>query len=680
MTHPITTLWRRLILPAVAAGLGLYVFVHSPLLSAVMATLGRDWRTPYFIAGQGAFSASSIVSATVATAIVAALAAATVVTSMFAGERYEQWLVYGVTAFGFIVVPAAFVGGIAGWTETAMLRPPSGPLIVATPALVFVVVALLRGWRPAPPRFNIEAHGGLRWVLTVLAVVLLGTSAALALIRPPTGFDALSYHAPMAVYFWLDGNIVSLLDRAPDGFALAQPGAAELWFGLLQTGFGEHVANLGQLPFALLGAAAVHAFSRRLGFRHGAATVAGLAFLIAPIVAIPAGIQVSDIIAAALMMSALALASSPPGHETPFRGAIIGLATALAVTVKLAVLPAAVALLAFVLITTTRTSFPKRGSAVRVCATLAIAFAVTVAPWAARNTVRFGNPIYPAALPFVGRGVVVGDFEKKDTLFVPFAAAWPIYPLWEAHSDQSGFGALFFVAAAPGLLAAMFRRRNRPFWLYAAVCLTSVGAWWTLTQHEPRHLLTAFGLAFGFLPWSLLLVPRNMRHRAALLLAIAAVFSAVVTFDQVLAPRIAEPADRAQFYDEVWAVDPFVSGWNGREPLLYNTGYANLSYAGDYPLLGPSLARVLLTVDIEASTRTIVDLMKRHHARYAYVPASPTSQPVVEAKYAPEYFELAHTSTIASGSRMGTKRYLFHLKDRSSAAPGGTDPVIGVPH
>jgi hypothetical protein len=98
---------------------------------------------------------------------------------------------------------------------------------------------------------------------------------------------------------------------------------------------------------------------------------------------------------------------------------------------------------------------------------------------------------------------------------------------------------------------------------------------------------------------------------------------------------------------------------------LYNTGYASLSYAGDYPLLGPALARFLLTVDIDASTQTIVDLMKRYHARYAYVPASPTFQSVVEAKYAPEYFELAHVSTIASGKRVGTKRYLFHLTEKS---------------
>lgn len=650
----LATISRRLVWPAMVGALGAYVYVH------------RGGPSPYFISQQGILLDSVISAAAVATTIAAALTAAAVVSGGFAGLRYERSLVYGLAAFAFVVVPAAFVGGLAGWTGTTLLRPPWGPLIVGTPALALSAIAVLRGWRPMPLRVELDVPSGLQLTLTVIAVGLLGTSAILSFGRPPTGFDALSYHGPMAVYFWRDGNIVSLLDRAPFGFAMAHPGAAELWFGLLRSGFGERAANLGQLPFALLGAAAVRAFSRRLGFPQAAANVAGLAFLIAPIVVLQAGIQVNDVIAAALLMSGIALACAPATSETPYRAAMIGLAAGLGVTVKLAVLPAAAALLTFVAITRIRASSRKRDSVTRYCLALALAFGFSVAPWAARNAVRFGNPIFPAALPFIGRGVVVGDFVKKDTQFVPFVAAWPLYPLVEAHRDDSGLGPLFLVAAAPGLLLAVFRRRNRPFQLYAAVSVTSLAAWWILTQHEPRLLLTVLGLGFAFLPWTLLQVPRKMRRGAVLVLIAAGAFSALVTLDLGLAPRVGEPADRVQFYDEVWGVDPFVSGRNEPEALLYNTGYANLSYAGDYPLLGPALSRILLTVDTDQSTEAIVDFMKRHGVRYAYVPASPTFQPVVEAKYAQEFFDTAHVSTVTSGTRAGTKRYLFHLRETSS--------------
>jgi hypothetical protein len=650
----LTILSRHLLWPAMIVALGAYVFVH------------RGGPSPYFISKQGILLDSVISAAAVLTAIAAALTASAIVSGRFAGLRYERPLVYGLTAFAFVVVPAAFVGGIAGWTGVGLLRPPWGPLIVGTPALAVTAMAVRRGWRPMPLRVELEVPGGLQLTLMVIAVVLIGTSAILAFVRPPTGFDALSYHGPMAVYFWRDGNIVSLLDRAPWGFAMAHPGAAELWFGLLRTGFGERAANLGQLPFALLGAAAVRAFSCRLGFPQSVVNVAGLAFLIAPIVVIQAGIQVNDVVAAALLMSGIALACAPATSETPYRAAIVGLAAGLAVTVKLAVLPGAAALLAFVAIMRIRASLQDHRSITRYCLALAIAFGISVAPWAARNALRFGNPVFPAALPFLGRGVVVGDFVKKDTLFVPFVAAWPLYPLVEAHRDDSGLGPLFLVAAAPGLLLAAFRRRNRPLQLYAAVSATSLAAWWILTQHEPRHLLTVLGLAFGFLPWTLLQVPRKMRRGAVLVLIAAGVFSAVVTLDLGLAPRVGEPTDRVQFYDEIWGVDPFVSGRNEPEALLYNTGYANRSYAGDYPLLGPTLSRILLTVDTDVSTETIVDFMKRHGVHYAYVPASPAFQPVVEAKYTRDLFELTHVSIVETGPRAGTKRYLFHLRETSS--------------
>lgn len=654
---------RRLALPAMMVGLGAYVIVHSPVLTAIGAMVGRTWRASYLVPREGILVGAAIDAAVVVTAILAALIAAAVVTRRFEGPPYERPLVYGLLVFGFIAIPAAYVGGLAGWMGTAQLRPPLGPLIVASPALLVVAVGLHDGWRPVLPRPHFEAPGRLVLALGVVAVVLIGLSAALSVTRSPTGFDALSYHAPMAVYFWRDGNIVTLLDRAPWNWALAHPGATELWFGLILTGFGERAANLGQLPFALLGGAAVHAFARRLGFRHRAATIAALAFLIAPIVVIQAGIQLSDVSAAALLMCGVALACAPASSHSRARAAAIGLALGLAVTAKLAVLPGAAAVIGYVMIASMRANWSTPRRVAGVWMGLALAFAVALAPWAARNVARFGNPIYPAALPVVGRGVVVGDFQKNDTLFVPRAAAWPLYPLLEPHSDESGLGPLFLIGAVPGLVAATARRRRRPLALYLAVSVTSIAAWWTLTQHQPRLILAVFGLGFAFLPWALLTVPRRLRAAAGVVLIIAAVFSAIVTLDRALMPRAAEPLERAQFYDRIWNVDPALAAWDAPERLLYNTGYASLSYAGDYPLLGPSLKRVLLTVDASVPAQAIIGLMKRHGVRYAYVPASPRSQELVEAKYTTDVFELKHMSTVTEGKRKGTRRYLFRLKD-----------------
>jgi hypothetical protein len=305
-------------------------------------------------------------------------------------------------------------------------------------------------------------------------------------------------------------------------------------------------------------------------------------------------------------------------------------------------------------------------------------FAVAVAPWWIRNAARYGNPIYPVALPLVGRGLVVGDFERKDARFVPAPAAWPLYPIVETHNEQSGFGPLFLVGALPGLVAAVWLRRRRPLLLYGWVATVTLPAWWLLTQHEPRHLLVVFALGFAFLPLSLVIVSRRLRPAAVVLLVLAAMFSALVTLDQAVLPRAREPMDRAEFYERVWGLDPAVAGRPEREPILYNTGYAVFSYAGDYPLLGPSLGRTLLVVDGDVSTEQIVTLMRRADVRHAYVPASPDARSSVEAKYSPRFFELERVSTSASGETAGTRRYLFRLRTVSAEQDAAGDQESGL--
>jgi hypothetical protein len=229
---------------------------------------------------------------------------------------------------------------------------------------------------------------------------------------------------------------------------------------------------------------------------------------------------------------------------------------------------------------------------------------------------------------------------------------------------MSGFGGVFAIAVLPGLLAAGSRRRRQPLVLAAVVAGVSLPAWWLLTQHEPRLLLHLLGLGCGFLGWSLVAVPRRQRPVAMLLLAGMATFSALVTVDQGLRPQALEPTARAAFYDRVWNVDSVAAGLPETEPLLYHTGHARLSYAGDYPLLGPGLGRVLIAIDGVQPTDSVIAVMRPRGIRYAYVPAAPESRAAIEAIYDPSRFELVHASTVSEGRLHGVRRYLFRVRDR----------------
>ena len=648
-----------LILPGMMVALAAYIALHSPLRSELARLLGRPGHAAYFT--QPGPTPAAVNAAAAAFLIIAALLAASAVTRRAGVQSYERPLIFAVSAFAFMVVAAAYLGVLAAWTGTGLLRPPAGPLMASTPALVVLGIALYRGWRPSLRLRHLPVDG-LLIPLGALAATLFVISIAVNLSQPPTGFDALAFHAPMAVYFWRDGDLVSLLDRAPGGFALAHGGASELWVGLLLLLGGERLANLGQLPFAVVGAFAAYAFSRRLGLGGRAACLGAAGFLLMPMVVAQAGIQVTDLVSAALLMSAAALACAPSRQWTTVRVAVTAVALGLAVTTKLAAVPPAAAIALFV---GASYAFTQRAWRPMVVAAVVftIAFTATVGPWWARNAVRYGNPIFPAAIPFVGRGLVVGDFAQKDDRFVPSRSAWPLYPLLEPHSDASGLGGLFLIGALPGIAAAC-RRRRRALVLFGTIAAFTLPSWWTLTQHEPRHLLALFGLSFAFVPWSLIAVPRRLRPAATLTLVVAAAFSALVTIDQTFVPRLGNPSDRARFYDEVWGIDTAVASRPETEPLLYHTGFASLSYAGDYALLGPSLGRRLITLDGTVSTSDIVALMQNTDVALAYVPASPASRGVIEATYDSRFFTLEHLSTVLSGERSGTRRYLYRLHPR----------------
>ncbi|MEJ7811829.1 MAG: hypothetical protein WKG32_15565 [Gemmatimonadaceae bacterium] len=657
-----------------AGALGIYGAAHSPLRGAAAALIrGGQEQCVAECAQSGSF-ARALDSAAALTLILAALLAAWVIADRFRGAPAEAPLAFGLSALAFISVPAAAVGLLGDWRGAAPLRPPLGPWLCAVPAVAVVVAAIRGGWRPRRPRVAWERPSGLVLLVGGLAVALLIASATISLMHPPTGYDALAYHAPLAVYFWRDGNLGALLDRTPGAPALAHPGAAELWFGLLRIAGGEGVADFGQWPLAVLGGLAVRALTRRLWIGRGAALLAASAFLMAPIVVVQIGMQLNDVAAAALLMTAMALACAPRSSWSMGRLALIGLALGLTATTKLALLPGVAAVGLFTagsLLRAPRRPVSGRAPAVGAAAglmMLGLTCFAAAAPWWTRNVARYGNPIYPAALPFIGRGYVTGDDAKKDTRFVPTAAAWPLYPLIERHDEQSGLGALFAVGALPGLalavLAARARRRfRRPLVLYALVAGLTLPAWWRLTQHEPRFLLGLFGATFAFLPASLLAVPRSRRRGAGAVLAAAAICSALVTFDQGLLPLARQPNTRPEFYDRVWNIDPIVAALPEHEGLLYQMGHATLSYAGDYPLLGRSLGRILIPIDAGATTDSVVAIMRRARVRYAYVPASPASQPVIEATYSPSLFRLEHVSTVEEGERSGTRRYLYRLRD-----------------
>jgi hypothetical protein len=654
--------------------LAAYVCLHSPARALVAALFHAQTRGCYFCPANWSEAAGPLSALTLATAgVLAGWAIAT----RFEGTTDERVLVMAAAALGLISIPAALVGLTGLEVHVPFLRPPMGPLLASVPAALVLARALSGGWRPRFPRLTLRKPSRLVMLVYGLAISLQLGAIGISLAHPATSGDALSYHAPLAVFLWRDGDLGAFLERAPQTWALAHPGVAELWYGLLWLIGGEALADMGQAPFAVMGAVAVFTFARRLGLMQGARLLAAGAFLLVPMLVLQIASQPNDVAGAALLMASIALASAPIQRWNAQRLAIVGTCLGLLATTKLALLPAAAAIGLFIaggVVYAGRQRRDVRRTLLQL-SLLAFIFMAAVGPWWTRNIALYGNPLFPSAIPVLGRGVVVADFGPVDISFVPGPAAWPLYPLLEAQDDRSGFGPLVAVAMLPGLACVVARRARAPLALYALTVSFMLPAWWIATLHEPRFLLGLIGLGFAFIPWSLVAIPRPSRYLGAGVLAAAALMSALVTIDQGLLPQAQQPVARAQFYDRVWAVDPAASELPETQGLLLNTGFAPLAvpeYAAYYPLLGDDQSRRVIPVEGSRPVDDVVHLMREANVQYAYVLAAPQNRAQVEAIYSPVEFDLVHRSVIVPGQLNGARRTVYRLATPAEEPLGTT--------
>jgi hypothetical protein len=657
-----------------ALALAAYLILHSPLRPRIDQLLGGLPSCFSFCQSHGeaiiASQATSILD------IAAALAAGYAVSGMLRFRRLERMVAFGLLSFAFISVPAALLGGLGDVIHLHLLRAPWGPAFASVPALATLGFLLWRGWRPSMPRFTLVRISPLAMVISALAAGLLVVSAAISIHHPPTGYDELGYHAPLAVFFWGDGTLSQFMSRFPGAWPLAQPGSAELWLGLLRTIGGEPLAVLGQLPFAILGAVGVAAFGRRLGLSAKAALIAAVTFLLVPMVVVQVGRMADDIVGAALVIGVAALAAAPRREWTVARVGVLGLALGVMLVTKLALLPAVVALGLVVLWTVTRPDpspdarpadspllDTRRSRLIRIGLPLAGALCLlAVAPWWLRNLIMFANPLYPSSLPFYGHGISQPLLGLKDRNHVPTAWLWPLYPLFEPTRHDSGIGTVFAVAIVPGGLIALFRARRRPLAIIAVLALISLPAWWLESRHEPRFLLGLFGLLIAVVPFAVAGIRRNWQPWAAAMVAVAAVCSAVITVTTDLSTEAHYPVDRVHFYDRLWRILPAVTELPEVDGLLLDDQCGKDTFSRLYPTLGSGQIRSVARIPCGQTAAQVLATLQRDHLGYVYAVIDAPHSSVLDARYPAANFQLVSRSvTIAKKGGSDVDRRLYHL-------------------
>lgn len=384
--------------------------------------------------------------------------------------------------------------------------------------------------RTRRPRARIATSGPL-WFVVSSCVAIAAAVALVAAASPPGwlwrseygGFDALSYHLPIAQEWLALGRVAPLehvvYSALPSGMEVSFAWLAPLTIsgqdGLLAgDGWRLMLTQVWHASFLVPLAWGVREGVRAHGTRHrGAASLVAAAIaVLTPWAVVTGTLAYNDLAAAAFMAAAFGMASRAGGGRAIARGAVM-LGIALGVLTGAAALckPTALLIAGPAVAVVAASGLLRKGGA----ATLAVfvgagsaAGLVMLSPWLVRNWLEAGNPLFPFATDLFGawhwsaeqasrwdaghtesRGLV----DRLGLLVLPDSAAGPnaatVARLRGATNPQ--WGVLWLAAVVSlGWLAIV---RTCAAVLLGAGLVLGLAAWAVTTHIQSRFLIPLIG-------------------------------------------------------------------------------------------------------------------------------------------------------------------------------------------
>lgn len=257
-----------------------------------------------------------------------------------------------------------------------------------------------------------------------------------------TALDSVWYHLPFAARYARDHAITGIAYLDVDGNLVSfYPGGAELLHAAGMVAFARDFLSVG-LNFAWLGLGALAAWC--IGRPRGAGAASLLGAMV--VLALPtlaqgqAGTAANDVMATALLLSAVALVVNADGETAPL--ALAGLACGLAIGTKLSLLvPGAALCLAAV-------AAEPRARRLRLTGVLAMGLVAGGGYWYVRNLVSVGNPF-----PFKALGPLPAPPLPHPSAGTTLAQALAHSGTWGvlAHGAVEGLGRIWPVVLVVGI-------------------------------------------------------------------------------------------------------------------------------------------------------------------------------------------------------------------------------------
>lgn len=339
---------------------------------------------------------------------------------------------------------------------------------------------------PAPKRLWRRARAALAqpwtWPLLLLWSGLIGWVVYVGLMVPPYGWDGLSYHLPPAVWWLQAGRVEPVPSQFTFGYAYPQGMSLLLVWQLAFTAT-DHLVNLVEVPFILLGMAAAFGVAREVGIGRPWALWASLFWGLAPLVVAQATVPYTDIAVAALTLVAFYFTLRFWRGQGKGDGALwlAGVAGGLILGIKPNGVLTVAAVWAMAMLTISRHSWVR--GLVRRAVAMGVPGLVLAGYWYIRNVVLFRNPVFPAKVSFAGLTLLEGPRTVAQLINVrPEQSHWETFFLglqewtrWYSYdTPNAGYGPVFTCLGIGALLATLLHAVGRRRWRLVAVLCAGV--------------------------------------------------------------------------------------------------------------------------------------------------------------------------------------------------------------
>ncbi len=350
------------------------------------------------------------------------------------------------------------------------------------------------------------------WVAVALAIGAFCLAATSSFLLEPWAWDALGYHLPIVHTIVETGWNAAVPGH--DAYVNTYPRAIELfmaWWRFVSP--DDALLDLAQAPFALVGATAVAAWSRRLGASPARSVLFGATFAVLPVVYLQMATNYVDIAFAALFLSATYLAFAPPSWP-------ITVAAGLTFAAYVATKPSGPASLALVM-TTLALRVRTRDQAQKLAGIAALALLGMGSYF--DNFLTYGNPIWPVRValgPFslpgsetMGELVQAGmpDALRGLSPMARILASWTtVLAPYNFDMRLGGFGPVFAFVLLPlaPVVVLRARRVDARAWMAVVVIapLVTPGAFWA------RYTIATAGALLAVVAAGSELFPRGSRR------------------------------------------------------------------------------------------------------------------------------------------------------------------------